>query len=369
MPLFRGEPLELAVAPAALEAVGRSRRMVEDHVSQGDVIYGLTTGFGKLKNVAIARRGPRPACSENLILSHCCGIGEAAGGRMRGAHGAGAAPQRARARPLRRARRGDRGASSRHVNEGLRAGRAAAGLGRRQRRPGAAGAHGRRPLLGPRRGRTCARATPGRASARARRWRRLGEEPLALAAKEGLALINGTEIMKAVGVGVWSCAPPTSRAPRTPSPSLSIEALQGSVKPFDARLAELKGHAGHARTRRSNVRACLANSRGARRATRDCDRVQDPYSLRCVPQIHGAFKTALAHVTQIVLAAELNAVTDNPVLFPETGESDQRRPVPRPADLGRARLPGAGAVHASPTCRSAASSSSSTPTSRTCRPS
>jgi histidine ammonia-lyase len=99
--------------------------------------------------------------------------------------------------------------------------------------------------------------------------------------------------------------------------SLSIEALLGSVKPFDARFAELKGHAGHARCA-ANVRACLARSK-VLESHAGCDRVQDPYSLRCIPQVHGAFKTALEHV-ESVLANELNSVTDNPVLFPDTGE-------------------------------------------------
>jgi histidine ammonia-lyase len=99
--------------------------------------------------------------------------------------------------------------------------------------------------------------------------------------------------------------------------SLSIEALQGSLKPFDERFAVLKGHPGHARCA-ENVRRCLANSKVLEHHA-NCDRVQDPYSLRCVPQVHGAFKTALEHV-ESVLAHELNAVTDNPVLFPDTGE-------------------------------------------------
>jgi histidine ammonia-lyase len=123
--------------------------------------------------------------------------------------------------------------------------------------------------------------------------------------------------MKAIGVGVWLRAANLSRAADAIA-ALSIEGLLGSVKPFDERLAELKGHAGHARCA-ANVRACLAHSE-VLASHASCGRVQDPYSLRCVPQIHGAFKAALAHVGE-VLAGELNAVTDNPILFPETGET------------------------------------------------
>jgi histidine ammonia-lyase len=99
--------------------------------------------------------------------------------------------------------------------------------------------------------------------------------------------------------------------------ALSIEALQGSAVPFDARFAELKGHAGHRRTS-ENLRKCLADS-AVMASHADCDRVQDPYSLRCIPQVHGAFKTALEHVDSVI-AHELNAVTDNPILFPDSGE-------------------------------------------------
>jgi histidine ammonia-lyase len=147
----------------------------------------------------------------------------------------------------------------------------------------------------------------------------VGEEPIELAAKEGLALINGTEIMKAIGVATWLRAANLSRAADAIA-SLSIEALLGSVRPFDDRLAELKGHAGHRRTA-DNVRACMRDSQ-VLASHAGCDRVQDPYSLRCIPQIHGAFKAALEHVRE-VLASEINGVTDNPVLFPgENGRGE-----------------------------------------------
>jgi len=156
----------------------------------------------------------------------------------------------------------------------------------------------------------------GRVTSAKRALKQAGEEPVELVAKEGLALINGTEIMKATGVLAYLRARNLSRAADAIA-ALSIEALFGSAKPFDERLAELKGHAGHARCA-SNVRACLAGS-AVLESHADCDRVQDPYSLRCVPQIHGAYKSALEHVGE-VLGTEINAVTDNPIVFPETEE-------------------------------------------------
>ena len=146
--------------------------------------------------------------------------------------------------------------------------------------------------------------------------RTVGEEPLELEAKEGLALLNGTEVMAGIGAGVYLRAVKVSKAADAIA-ALTVEALFGSVMPFDERLAELKGQAGHRRTS-SNMRRCLENSK-VLESHIACDRVQDPYSLRCVPQVHGAYKDALAHVGG-VLAAEMNSVTDNPVLFPETDE-------------------------------------------------
>jgi histidine ammonia-lyase len=154
-----------------------------------------------------------------------------------------------------------------------------------------------------------------RMSARAA-LRKLGEAPLELAAKEGLSLINGTEVMKAVGAGAALRATNLSKAADAIA-ALSIEALLGSARPFEQRFADLKGQSAHARCS-DNVRRCLAGSQ-VLKSHANCSRVQDAYSLRCTPQVHGASKAALEHVLAI-LAPELNSVTDNPVLFPDTGE-------------------------------------------------
>jgi histidine ammonia-lyase len=143
------------------------------------------------------------------------------------------------------------------------------------------------------------------------------EAPLELGAKEGLALINGTEIIKALGFVALVRAVNVSKAADAIA-ALSIEALLGSVRPFDERFVGLKcGNEGHARTSQ-NIRVCLAGSK-VLESHADCDRVQDPYSLRCIPQIHGAFKTALEHVREVI-EMELGTVTDNPIVFADTGE-------------------------------------------------
>ena len=310
-PLGEGVLLELSLSESARTAVRRARELVDRHVEAGNIVYGLTTGFGKLKSIAIPRED-LVTLQRNLVLSHCCGVGEPMpepevraaqvlrlNGLARGHSGvrielvdALVAQFNAGFVPV-VPQQGSVGASGdlaplSHM--------AAAAMGHGEAWTGSVGARRRAPaaeVLGS-----------------------LGLAPVTLQAKEGLALINGTEIMKAIGALALLRARNLSKAADAIA-SLSIEALLGSIKPFDERFAVLKGHPGHARCS-SNVRRCLANSKVLEHHA-DCDRVQDPYSLRCVPQVHGAFKTALEHV-EGVLAHELNAVTDNPVLFPDTGE-------------------------------------------------
>ncbi len=306
-PVFRGEQVTLRLAPAALGRVQEARSLVERCVEAGKPVYGVTTGFGKLKNVVI-ERADLGKLQENLVLSHCCGMGEPLSANevravlvlrlnklLRGHSGVRIELVRSLARLFEKdfvpviPELGSVGASG---DLAPLAHLAAACMG-----------HGRA-LVG------------GRALDAAEALRAIDEPPLELEAKEGLALINGTEVMGAIGAGAYLRACNLSRCADAIA-ALTLEALFGSHKPFDARLAELKGLAGHARSA-ENLRHCLAES-GVLASHVDCDRVQDPYSLRCIPQVHGAFKDALAHVG-LVLAAEMNSVTDNPVLFPETGE-------------------------------------------------
>ena len=310
-PILDDAEVTVAVAKDAKARVRAARKVVEDHVRAGDVVYGLTTGFGKLKSVAIDA-ADLETLQRNLILSHCTGVGEAMpleevrvvqvlrlNGILRGHSGVRLSVVEALARLFNKGfvpevpRRGSVGASG----------------------DLAPLAHMAATYLGE--GHAWVRTPKGYKRMTAKRaLKAVGEEPLAFAAKEGLALINGTEVIKAVLGRALARAANLSRAADAIA-SLTVEALFGSARPFDARFAELKGQAGHGRAA-ANVRACLAGS-GVLESHADCDRVQDPYSLRCVPQVHGAFKTALAHVTDVV-EAELNAVTDNPILFPDTGE-------------------------------------------------
>jgi histidine ammonia-lyase len=313
LPLLRGGTMTLEIDSSVYAGIEASRAMVEAHVNAGDVVYGLTTGFGKLKNVAVPREDLADL-QRNLIVSHCVGVGEPMPVReVRIA-------QVLRLNSLLRGVSGVRRSLVDHLADVFN--RGFVPVVPQQGSVGASGdlaplSHMAAAMMGY--GKAQIVGADGRASepmdARAA-LDAAGLPLLALEAKEGLALINGTEIMKASGVCSVLRATNLSKAADAIA-SLSLEALKGSVRPFQDLLAQLKNNEGQRRTA-ANVRACLAESEVLASHT-DCDRVQDPYSLRCVPQIHGAFKTSLAHVRD-VLQGELNAVTDNPLVVPDTGE-------------------------------------------------
>ena len=314
--IFREEEVTVGLDRGARKRVQAARDVVETHVKSGNIVYGLTTGFGKLKNVAIERKD-LAKLQRNLIVSHCTGVGEPM------------LPEEVRAVQLMRLNsilRGHSGLRMQTVEQLARLFNK--GFVPEVPRKGSVGASGD---LAPLAHMAATYMGFGHAQVRtvtktgAVKYKRMtskkaletvGEKPAAYSAKEGLGLINGTEVIKSVLARAVLRATNLSKACDVVS-SLTIEALNGSVKPFDDRFAQLKGHAGHGRTS-SNVRKLLKGSK-VLLSHADCDRVQDPYSLRCIPQVHGAFKAALEHVREI-LAGEICSVTDNPILFPDTGE-------------------------------------------------
>ena len=145
---------------------------------------------------------------------------------------------------------------------------------------------------------------------------RAGLQPVTLGAKEGLALINGTQVMTAIGaLGVL-------RAERLAAAAdvigaMSLEAFHGSERVFDRRLNDcgrIRGRCGS----QKNLRALLAGSQIVQ-SHAECGRVQDPYSFRCIPVVHGAVRDSIAHVRRVT-EIEANSVTDNPLVFPDDGE-------------------------------------------------
>jgi histidine ammonia-lyase len=141
--------------------------------------------------------------------------------------------------------------------------------------------------------------------------RMAGLAPLELQAKEGLALINGTQMMTAMGaIALRAARDMTSYADI--AGGLSLEALKGSSRPFDDRIMQVRAHPGQAIVA-ANLRALLEDS-AIMESHLHCAKVQDPYSLRCMPQVHGASRDAIAWALEVV-TREINAVTDNPLVF------------------------------------------------------
>jgi histidine ammonia-lyase len=295
--------LHVTITPAARARVATGRTWVEQLMHRGDAIYGINTGFGHLKSKRIADT-QLDELQENLLLSHAVGVG------------APTPPAIVRwvlLFKLHMLLRGHSGVRPEVVDT------LAAWLNHdllpvvpTRGSLGASGdlaplAHLFLPLLGRGEFETPAGRQPAAAALAA-----AGLAPLHLAAKEGLALINGTQFMLSYAAHV------AVRAARLADLAdlivcMSLEGIRGSVRPADERLANLRPHPGAQRTA-ANIRRHMQGSEILASHQHHCDRVQDAYSFRCAPQVHGAFRDALAHFADTV-ERELNSVTDNPVLF------------------------------------------------------
>ena len=303
----RGEE-RCALARGARERVVVCRRAIESALLRGEVVYGVNTGVGDLANVRIAE-DKLLLLQERLVLSHAAGVGEALPDAV------------VRAMLLLRANTLAQGFSGvrPEVVEALLALLAHDLLPLVPSRGsvGASGdlaplAHLALALLGRGEVRLAGKRLPAREALAAH-----GLEPVVLQAKEGLALINGTQAMTALlALAVLEMRRLVRLADLVGA--LSTDALRGTDAAFDARLHALRPHPGQQASARNLWR--LLQGSAIRDSHRQGDvRVQDPYSVRCMPQVHGACRDLLADVERKVVL-EMNAVTDNPLVFPDTGE-------------------------------------------------
>lgn len=295
----------VTLGDAARARMRESRAFVERLVAEDRVAYGITTGFGKLAQVHIPAGDVR-ALQRNLVLSHAVGVGDPYPTEV------------VRAMLLLRAQSLAHGVSGVRVAvvELLLAclARGVHPVIPSQGSVGASGdlaplAHMALTLIGEGEAEYGGTVMPA-----ALALRQAGLEPVVLDAKEGLGLINGTQAMTALGALVVFDAEQLC-AVADVAGAMTLEAVQGTLAAFDARVAEVRPHPGAAAAA-ANVRRVGAGS-AIHAAHADCPKVQDAYSLRCIPQVHGATRDALGHVRQ-VLEREVNSVTDNPLLFPDT---------------------------------------------------
>jgi histidine ammonia-lyase len=292
------------VAPAALRRVAESRGLIERILGAGETVYGVNTGFGKLADVRIP--GDRLAELQiNLVRSHAGGVGEPL------AEAESRAMVALRANVLAKGFSGVRPELLELLVAMLNA-----GVHPVIPEKGSVGASGD---LAPLAHLALVVVGEGEAFHRGERvagaeaLRRAGLKPLELTAKEGLALLNGTQAMTAVG------ALAVSRAQRVVelsdlSGAMSLEALKGTPAAFDARIHRARPHAGQILAAENLLR--LLEGSEIRESHREGDtRVQDAYCLRCMPQVHGAVRGVLEHVAH-VLETEAGSATDNPLVFP-----------------------------------------------------
>jgi len=294
------------LAPSARSAVLASRAVVERVSADGRQVYGVNTGFGHLARVGIAD-DKLDELQLNLIRSHSAGVGDPLPERTVRAILA------LRANCLVRGHSGLRLATVQRLCDFLEHG--IHPVIPCQGSVGASGdlaplAHLALTLIGE--GDVFYK---GKRVATAKALRRAGLAPLRLGAKEGLALINGTQVMTAIGLLALLTAERLCVAADAIG-AMSLEALMGSHQAFDRRIHAARPQPGQVASA-ANLRKLLRHSEIEKSHT-DCGRVQDCYSLRCIPQVHGAVRDALRYVRG-VLECEINASTDNPMVFVEPG--------------------------------------------------
>lgn len=291
--------------PDAREAVNRARAVVDALVANNKISYAITTGVGKLSDVHIVGDQIREL-QVNLVRSHAVGVGEPL------------ALSDTRAMMLLRANSLSKG------NSGVRAividtlcemlNRGVTPMVPSQGSVGASGdlaplAHLALALIGE--GECIHEAVKGVRIPSAEAMKRAQIKPLVLEAKEAVSLINGTQAMLAIGTLMLLDAE-TLVDTADVIGAMACDALKGTNVAFDARIQTARPHAGQIKTA-ANLRRLLEPSE-IRQSHSDCGRVQDAYSLRCIPQVHGAVRDTLAHCRG-VFETEMNSAVDNPLVF------------------------------------------------------
>ena len=301
---------EVTLAADARAEMAASRAVIERLVERGEAVYGVTTGFGDLATVRIDPNDAR-RLQENLLISHAVGVGPAHDRETV------RAMLLLRANTLARGQSGCRPDLVERLIDFLRA-----GLHPVVPEKGSVGASGdlaplahlAAPLIGRGEAEIGGERLPGAAA-----LARAGLKPLHLEAKEGLALLNGTQQMSAVGALLLLDA---QRLAATASviAAMSVEALLGTDVAFAAAYHAARPHPGQTRVA-TELRYLLRDSALQHAHHGEAHKVQDPYSLRCVPQVHGASRDAFEYARRVV-EIEINSATDNPLVFPSGSDAD-----------------------------------------------
>lgn len=297
----------IEISKEAMKKIKKSRALVDEFVDKGEVIYGITTGFGRFSDKTISK-AECALLQKNLIMSHACGVGNPIDkDHVRGI-------MLLRINNLIQGYSGVREEVIELLVEMLN--RDVIPYIPEKGSLGASGdlaplAHMVLVMLGMGEAYIEKELLPGDKA-----LKKVGLTPLKnLSAKEGLALINGTQVMTSIGAHTLYDAINLMKTMDI-SASLTMEALRGIICAFDQKIQDVRGHKGQKNTAK-NIRKIL---KGSSSITKQGElRVQDAYALRCIPQIHGASKDALNYVKEKV-EIEMNAVTDNPIIFVDEHE-------------------------------------------------
>ena len=296
--------IPLALSEDARQRIIRCRSYLDEKMERNaQPIYGITTGFGSLCNISVGKED-LATLQKNLVMSHACGTGERVPREI------------VRLMLFLKAQSLSYG----HSGVQLETVERLIDLYNLDLLPvvyqqgslGASGdlaplAHLSLPLIGLGE----IEKADGKVVPAAEVLKEQGWQPIALKSKEGLALLNGTQFMSSFGVWSWLKAEDLSRqADRIAA--LSLDAFDGRIEPFCDEVHLVRGHKGQLETART-MRQLLE---GSELISRPKKHVQDPYSFRCIPQVHGASKDSIAYVGS-VLETEINSVTDNPTIFHE----------------------------------------------------
>ncbi|MEX0601742.1 MAG: aromatic amino acid lyase, partial [Bacteroidota bacterium] len=299
-------PVRVSLTPAARRRVAVARNLVEEWVRSDETVYGVTTGFGEFSSIRISRSDIR-RLQENLILSHAAGAGDPL------------PPPIVRAMIVLRANALAKGYSGiRPQTIDLLLAMLNASLIPVIPSQGSVGASGDLvqlahlvlAMMG--KGDVWKRDGKGTESSRTA-LRRARLHPVVLEAKEGLALINGTQMMTAYAALACHQARMLCKIADIGA-AVSVEALRGSDTPFDPRIHKLRPYRGQQAVA-ENIRRMMSRSQIRESHRHNDPRVQDAYSIRCIPQVHGASRDAVDYVTGVV-AIEINSANDNPLIFP-----------------------------------------------------
>ncbi|MGK5082314.1 histidine ammonia-lyase [Bdellovibrionota bacterium FG-1] len=304
------ENRKVSLSPAAVKKIERAHKFLASKIKQGDVLYGVNTGFGLMSNVRIPDSDIE-TLQYNLLRSHACGTGD----YLKDEYVRAMMLLRANALAI-----GHSGVSLKLVEQILALlNRGIHPLIPEQGSVGASGdlaplSHLALVLIGE--GRARVAKSNGRVVIGSEALKLAGLKPLRLGPKEGLALINGTQFMSAIGTLTLLDAEHLADVAEAAG-AMTVEALRGTETAFESEIHAVRPHPGQVLAAK-HMRSLLLSGGGKSEIAQShegCGKVQDPYSLRCIPQVHGASRDTLAFVRQI-LEREINSVTDNPLVFP-----------------------------------------------------